>query len=46
MNTYDFVKNDPKVENMDLFQANFYGAWHKKILTSQSRENWGLGTKN
>ena len=46
INTYKFVKNDPKFENKSLFDAKFYGAWFEKIFRSQSFGYWGLGFKN
>ena len=36
INTHNFVQNDPKFENKNLFDAKFYGAWHEKNFGPQS----------
>ena len=46
INTHNFVKNDPDLENKGLFDAKFHGNWHEKIFRSQSSDIWGLGPKN
>ena len=44
--THNFVKNNPKIENKSLFDANFSGACHENICRSQSSGIWSLRPKN
>ena len=45
INTHNFVKNDSKFENKNLFDAKLYGACPEKIFRSQSFDIWRLGPK-